>query len=140
MRACTDGGAGYKLVDEEFNVSSDVEMARRLLALKSDINNRFKTGYNVVQFWYDALKRSPAKLALVMQEDDGRVRNFTFTDIEKESNKMAHFLESQGLKRGDTCALLMENRPEFVISWLGMAKIGVKVSFFLPAVAETLGG
>jgi len=111
-------------------------MARRLLTLKHQINDHYKNGYNVVKFWYDALKRNPSKLALIMQEDDGSVRNFTFNDIERESNKMANFITSQGLVRGDTCALMMENRPEFVISWLGMAKVGVKVAMINTSIKE----
>jgi acyl-CoA synthetase (AMP-forming)/AMP-acid ligase II len=117
-------------------VSSDVEMARRLLKLKGEINANYTKGYNVVMFWYDALKRNPTKPALVMQEDSGEVRTFTFADVERESNQMASFLASQGLARGDTCALMMENRPEFVISWLGMAKLGVKVAMINTSIKE----
>jgi fatty-acyl-CoA synthase len=32
------------------------------------------------------------------------------------------------LKRGDTVALFMENRPDFVITWLGLAKVGVRIA------------
>lgn len=32
---------------------------------------------------------------------------------------------AQGLKRGDTISLLMENRPEYPAIWLGLSKIGV---------------
>src|SRR5436190_802589 len=49
---------------------------------------------------------------------------------------MAHFFLSQGLQRGDTVALFMENRPEFVISWLGMTKIGVKVAMINTSIKE----
>ena len=49
---------------------------------------------------------------------------------------MANFFLSQGLQRGDTVALFMENRPEFVISWLGMTKIGVKVAMINTSIKE----
>ena len=32
---------------------------------------------------------------------------------------------SMGYKKGDTVALLMENRPEYIVTFLGLAKIGV---------------
>jgi acyl-CoA synthetase (AMP-forming)/AMP-acid ligase II len=86
--------------------------------------------------WTDALKRGGDKKCLVMLEDDGRVRPFTFKDVERESNRMSHFFLSQGLQRGDTVALFMENRPEFVISWLGMTKIGVKVAMINTSIKE----
>ncbi|KAH9252027.1 hypothetical protein BASA81_010009 [Batrachochytrium salamandrivorans] len=71
-----------------------------------------------------------------MCEEDGSTRSLTFNDVERESNKVAHFLLGQGLVAGDTCALLMENRPEFVISWLGMTKIGVKVALINTSIKE----
>ena len=30
-----------------------------------------------------------------------------------------------GIKRGDTVALMMDNRPEYVAIWLGLAKVGI---------------
>ena len=32
---------------------------------------------------------------------------------------------ARGLKKGDAVALFLENRPEFVGTWIGLAKIGV---------------
>ena len=34
----------------------------------------------------------------------------------------------QGLKFDDCIALLMENRPEYIIWWLGLTKIGVRIA------------
>jgi fatty-acyl-CoA synthase len=42
---------------------------------------------------------------------------------------VANWAVSIGLKQGDVVALLMDNRPEFVWTWLGLAKIGVVISF-----------
>ena len=38
---------------------------------------------------------------------------------------MAHVFEEAGFKHGDSVALLLDNRPEYVALWLGLAKIGV---------------
>jgi solute carrier family 27 fatty acid transporter 1/4 len=38
---------------------------------------------------------------------------------------MANFLLSAGFKQGESIALFMENRPEYVGTWLGCCKIGV---------------
>ena len=38
---------------------------------------------------------------------------------------MAHVFEAAGYKRGDTVALLLDNRPEYVAIWLGLAKVGI---------------
>lgn len=135
--AATGAVVTKAILDDQFNFSSDVETASRLLALKKEFSDNFKDpDFNTTKLWYNALHRSPKKLALVMQEDDGSVRKFTFSDLERESNKMANFLLGRGMKRGDTIALFMENRPEFVISWLGMTKIGAKVAMINTAIKE----
>ena len=38
---------------------------------------------------------------------------------------MAHIFEEAGLKAGDTVALVLDNRPEYVAIWLGLAKAGI---------------
>ena len=45
--------------------------------------------------------------------------------MDEYSNRLAHFLLSCGFKHGDTVALFMENKPEYVGLWLGCTKIGV---------------
>lgn len=40
------------------------------------------------------------------------------------ANRVAHWAREQGIRKGSTVALLMKNRPEFYITWLGLAKIG----------------
>ncbi len=41
------------------------------------------------------------------------------------SNRIANYFLSKGFRKGDTVALYMTNRPEYIITWLGLAKIGV---------------
>ena len=45
--------------------------------------------------------------------------------MDEYSNKVANYFLTLGFQKGDTVALLMENRPEYVAMWLGLAKIGV---------------
>jgi solute carrier family 27 (fatty acid transporter), member 1/4 len=44
------------------------------------------------------------------------------------SNKVAHTFEDAGFKPGDTVALLLDNRPEYVAIWLGLAKAGLIIA------------
>ena len=48
--------------------------------------------------------------------------------VEDYSNKVANYFSAQGYKKGDSVALFMENRPEYVCLWLGLSKIGVIVA------------
>lgn len=41
----------------------------------------------------------------------------------------SNFLTGIGLKKGDIVALNMENRPEYLTTWLGIAKAGGASAF-----------
>src|SRR4030095_13246274 len=49
----------------------------------------------------------------------------TYGAANAAANRAAHAAWALGLRRGDVAALLMENRPEFVTTWMGLAKLGV---------------
>ena len=49
----------------------------------------------------------------------------SFCQVEEYSNRVANYFHSLGYKKGDSIAFFMENRPEYIATWLGLAKIGV---------------
>jgi fatty-acyl-CoA synthase len=49
----------------------------------------------------------------------------TYGAANAAANRAAHAARALGLRPGDVAALLMENRPEFVTTWMGLAKLGV---------------
>jgi len=51
----------------------------------------------------------------------------TYAEMDALANKTANWALSLGLQPGDAVALFMENRPEYVSFWYGLAKIGVVV-------------
>lgn len=55
-------------------------------------------------------------------------QEITYADFEARANRFAHWGQSVGLKKGDTIALFMENRPDYIAFWAGMAKIAVKTA------------
>ena len=50
---------------------------------------------------------------------------WTFSQVEEYSNRVANYFLSLNFRKGDCVAIFMENRPEYVATWLGLAKIGV---------------
>ena len=52
-------------------------------------------------------------------------RSISYGEYNREANRIAHWGLEQGLHAGDVVALLMQNRPEFLSVWAGLAKIGV---------------
>lgn len=64
--------------------------------------------------------KHPQKVAIKFEE-----QTWTFQEVENYSNKVANHFKSQGYKKGDVVALILENSPEFVCLWLGLSKLGV---------------
>jgi fatty-acyl-CoA synthase len=52
-------------------------------------------------------------------------QTLTYAELDAMANRFAHWALSQGLGKGDTVALFMTNRPEYIACWLGLAKVGV---------------
>ncbi|HEX7776218.1 MAG TPA: long-chain-acyl-CoA synthetase [Parvibaculum sp.] len=61
----------------------------------------------------------PANIAIYFED-----RKLTYRDYNEAANRYAHWARAQGIGRGDVVALMMENRPEYVIAWLGILKAG----------------
>ena len=54
-----------------------------------------------------------------------RNEKWSFKRVDIFSNKIAQYFLSKGYRKGDEIALFMENRPEYVGIWLGLAKAGL---------------
>ncbi len=51
-------------------------------------------------------------------------REISYGAANRAMNRYAHFALAQGLQPGDTAAIMLENRPEVLYLWFGLAKIG----------------
>ena len=54
---------------------------------------------------------------------EGRV--YSWDEVNARANRVAHWALARGLGHGDVVALLMENRPDYLAVWIGLAKAGV---------------
>jgi fatty-acyl-CoA synthase len=52
-------------------------------------------------------------------------RCLTFGEMNRRANRVAHAALAAGLRPGSVVALMMDNRPEFPLIWLALAKIGI---------------
>jgi fatty-acyl-CoA synthase len=55
-------------------------------------------------------------------------RIVTYRQFDARANRFARWGQSIGLKAGDCVALFMENCPDYIAFWTGMAKIAVKTA------------
>ncbi len=51
-------------------------------------------------------------------------RTVSYEDYNRNANRVAHWAIAHGIGRGARVALLMHNRPEFLETWAGLAKVG----------------
>ncbi len=65
--------------------------------------------------------RARADHPFVLFED----RRVTYGEYNAAANRLAHWGEENGLQAGDVVAVLMQNRPEYLSTWAGLAKLGV---------------
>ena len=52
-------------------------------------------------------------------------KSVTYGQLDAMANRFAHWATSRGIKRGDTVALFMPNRIEYLAVWFGLSKVGV---------------
>ncbi|MEK9765261.1 MAG: long-chain-acyl-CoA synthetase [Thalassolituus sp.] len=53
---------------------------------------------------------------------------YTYDQVNRKANQLAHYLSSQGIGMGDVVAVVLENRPETMISVLAIVKLGAIAS------------
>ena len=73
-----------------------------------------------------AFDKSLLKLAS-KQAVDFNGKSYTFGDLEKRSNQLAHLLTKKGLKLGDRISFFLQNRIEVIDLWLVGVKLGLVV-------------
>lgn len=61
----------------------------------------------------------------------------TYGELDAMSNRVANWALGEGLEPGDCVALFMENRPEYIAVWMGLAKVGVVTALINSNLADT---
>ncbi|MFH4976784.1 hypothetical protein AB6A40_003493 [Gnathostoma spinigerum] len=103
-------------------IARDLRGLYLILTLKYDLRQRMSENRSICEIFDDIVEVQRDKLAI---HDIGSRRNFTFSSLLIEANKYAFYFQSLGYRKGDVIALFMENSADFVIAWLGLARIGV---------------
>lgn len=84
------------------------------------VKRQERKNVNIGDIFEANVARQPDKLAIVSES-----QQWTFRQVNEHANRVANVFHSHGYKKGDVVGLLMENRAEFVATWLGLSKIGV---------------
>ncbi|MDZ7289579.1 MAG: acyl--CoA ligase [candidate division KSB1 bacterium] len=63
----------------------------------------------------------------------------TYSEMERQANRVAHMLRELGVRRGDRVGLLIENSSTYIAAYYGILKCGaVTVAMFTSSVPRTL--
>lgn len=82
---------------------------------------------NIADLAEHAIDAVPDRVALICGDEQ-----LTYAQLEEKANRLAHYLQSQGVKKDDKVGLYCRNRIEIVIGMLGIIKAGailVNVNF-----------
>jgi len=103
------------------NLGEDIDFlltAKRMLKGVKDIDS--SSANLVTDDFEKAVDQHGSNLAFVEDE-----REWTYREFDAYANKVAHWGLSEGCKPGDTVAVFVRNRLEYVALWFGLSKIGV---------------
>lgn len=103
----------------------------KLESISYNIPENFNFSYDVV----DKLAEDPEKIALVWCDDNGGEKHITFAEIKRESEKIASFLSTLGLKKGDKAMLILKRHYEFWYVIIALHRLGVVA---IPATNQLL--
>jgi len=84
----------------------------------------FNVGVENRESWGSMLEENAAQFPnhAAIKSEDG---TFTYKEFNDRANRYAHYFISQGLQKGDTAAVFLENRPDLLILYSALSKIGV---------------
>jgi len=84
--------------------------------------------FNWALDWFDVLARDNHATALWVVHDDGSEQRLSFAQMAERSNRVAHWLRSRGVKRGDRMLLMLGNVVPLWELTLAAIKLGAVVS------------
>ncbi len=98
-------------------ISSLMRTLRRIKPFKPDGTETFADVFEEV------VAKFPDNVAIYYQG-----QTHTYRQLDEAANRYAHWAIARGIKSGDCVALLMENRPEYLMAWIGLVKAGATVA------------
>ncbi len=81
--------------------------------------------FNKARQLVDRHADDPSRIALIYENQDGEVRNYTFRDFQKFGNQFANAMLGLGLKSGDRVMIVLGQTPETAIAHVGCWKANI---------------
>ncbi|MEV6770131.1 AMP-binding protein [Nocardia sp. NPDC051030] len=120
-------------------MTSNTELYReardRLLEVTTDYETALRTfewpqltgTFNWAIDWFDVIARDNDGIALWIVEQDGEEKRISFADMAARSDRVATWLKSLGVGKGDRVMLMLGNQVELWEAMLAVAKLGAVI-------------
>ena len=93
--------------------------------LKESFEWELPEEFNVAAYACDRwAETDPERVALYIEEDPRGRGEYTFGEIQAAANRLANYLKSEGIERGDRIGVNVPQKPEAVIGHLAAWKLG----------------
>ncbi len=103
------------------NIKRDATFLKRLIRILRRIGSVSPDAPNLICDDFEkAADQWPTQTAIVFEN-----KTLSYQQVDTMANRYAHWGRQRGLKAGDTVALFMPNRLEYLPIWLGLNKLGV---------------
>jgi carnitine-CoA ligase len=76
-------------------------------------------GLTVASFLAEAVAEVPNDPLLIWED-----RQISYREFDEQANRAANVWHDLGVLRGDHVAFMVDNKPEFLYAWFGLAKLG----------------
>jgi acetyl-CoA synthetase len=83
--------------------------------------------FNWATDWFDVIATDNHQTALWIVEEDGSEIKVTFAEMAERSNRVATWLNDQGVRRGDHVMLMLGNQVELWEAMLAILKLGAVI-------------
>ncbi len=80
----------------------------------------FNIGWECCTKWAGDARR----VALILEEDSGRITRFTYAQLQADANRLSNALAARGVVRGDRVALMLPQGPETIVAHVACYQMG----------------
>ena len=117
------------LLAEKF-VKCEEDGEGKLVHISYEHDDEFNFAFDIVD---EIAKKDPNRLAMLHVSAHMRERRFTFKDMMEQSNRVANYMKSLGLGKGDKVMLILKRHFQFWPTMLACHKLGVVA---IPATSQ----
>lgn len=103
-----------------FGIAREKPYAELVRDFRWDIPETFNFGVDIVDAW--AAERDG--LAILWENAVGEQASYRFSDVARESNRLADALRRQGIAKGDRVIVMLPRIPEWQIALIACLKLG----------------